>query len=428
MRILLALALAACTERNGLRRFEEEQAELIGVLVSPESMVVPVGGEAPLTATGLFADRTSGDLTYRCDWYSDTPGVATVSEGLDEEGVLRALEAGRTEVWAGVDDVLSPTVTVTVTEAELDALSVLPSDLTVGVDQKVELEATARWSDGTQSKATSQVRWIIDDPDVAIIDGTKLIGQRAGKTRVRAVWDEVESAEAEVVVVESAAPDLRLLDVSAWSDDGRVTLSLEVQNRGNAGASSFWIDAFLDPSRDPRPTDLGDAFDLVNWVGPGATKTVTLTLDDVDAGDHDLIVLLDSGGVVDESDEDNNRLDATLSIASQEYPADIVVEGFDAVTDGYSVWYWVELSNYGDERTGRFYLDIYLDRNNAPFPGLEGEYYVEVASIDPWDTISFEVEVPESCWGCSSWIQADSLDEIDEVYESDNVAGPVYVW
>jgi hypothetical protein len=420
--------LLACSDRGGLRRFEDPEAELIGMLVSPEEVVVPVGGEAPLTATGLFADRTSGDLTYRADWFTDEPGVARVSESLDSEGVLQGERAGRALVWAGLDGVLSPKVSVTVTEAELDALSVLPADLTVAVGQKVELEATARWSDGTQSKASSQVRWIVDDPDVAILDGTRIVGQGPGTTTVRAVWDEVESGEVQVKVVESAEPDLRLLDVSAWSDDDRVTLSLEVENRGNAGASTFWVDAFLDPVRDPRPSDLGDAFALVNWVGPGAVRTVTLELDGVSAGDHELIVLLDSGDAVDESSESNNRLDATLSIAQQEYPADIVVEGFDAVTDGYSIWYWVELSNYGDVRTGRFYLDFYLDRNRAPSPGIDGDYYVEVASIDPWDTISFEVEVFEGCWGCASWIQADSLDEIDEVYEDDNVAGPVYVW
>lgn len=427
-RLLPLAALAACAPSSGLRRLDGSEAELLGMLVSPEAVVVPVGGEAPLTATGLFADRTSGDLTFRADWFSDDPDVATVSEGLDEEGVLFGRRAGRAQVWAGLDDVLSPKVTVTVTEAELDALSVLPGDLTVGVGQRVALEATARWSDGTQSKATSQVRWIVGDPDVAIIDGTEIVGQGRGETTLRAVWDEVESGPVRVKVVESAEPDLRLLDVSAWSDDGRVTLSLEVENLGNAGASTFWVDAFLDPVRDPRPTDLGDAFALVDWVGPGAVRTVTLELDDVGSGDHDLVILLDSGGDVKESNESNNRFDGTLSVAQQEYPADIVVDGFDAVTDGYSIWYWVELSNYGDVPTGPFYLDFYLDRTRAPTPGLDGDYYVDVGSIAPWDTISFEVEVPESCWGCGSWIQADSLDEIDEVYEDDNVAGPVYVW
>lgn len=420
--------LLGCSDTGGLRRFEEAEAGLLGILVTPEDLVVPVGGEAPLTATGLYDDRTSADLTYRVDWFTDDGAVARVSESLDSEGVLQGERAGHAQVWAGLDEVTSPRITVTVTEADLDALSVLPADLTVGVGQRVELEATARWSDGTQSKATSQVRWIVDDPDVAIVDGTKLVGQAEGETTIRAQWDDVSSAEIPVRVVQSAAPDLRLLDVSAWSDDDRVTLSLEVENRGTAGASSFWIDAFLDPRRDPTPSDLGDAFALVNWVGPGAVRTVSLELDGVAAGDHDLVVLLDSGDDVDETNEGNNRLDATLSVAQQEYPADIVVDGFDAVTDGYSIWYWVELSNYGDVRTGRFYLDFYLDRNRAPAPGVAGDYYVEVASIDPWGTVSFEVEVPEGCWGCASWIQADSLDEIDEVYEDDNVAGPIYVW
>jgi hypothetical protein len=420
------LLSVACTP-GGLSRFEDGPG-LLGVLVSPEALVVPVGGDAQLTATGLYVDRTSADVTYLADWYTADPEVAQISDGLDAEGTLTGEQAGTTTLWAGLDGILSPTVTVTVTEADLDALSVTPADLTVGVDQRVTLEATARWSDGTQSKASGQVRWIVEDPDVAIIDGTKLVGVGTGKTQVRAQWDDVRSAPVPVKVVESAEPDLRLADVSAWVDGDRVTLSLEVKNAGNAGASDFWIDAFLDPQRDPRPTDLGDAFTLVGWVGPGATRTVRLDLNDVDAGSHELVVLLDSGGVVDESKEGNNDFEGTLELEPQSFPADIVVEGFDAVTDGYSIWYGVTLSNYGDEPTGAFYLDLYLDRLNAPRPGQDGDYYVDVPSIRAWDTISFEVEVPESCWYCASWVQADSLDEIDEVHEDDNVAGPVYVW
>lgn len=419
------VALFACTP-GGLRRFDAD-ARLLGVLVTPERLVVPVGGDARLTATGLFDDRTSGDLTYQATWSSTDPDVATVSNDLDAEGVLSGRRAGTTSVWADVDGVLSPPVTVTVTEADLDALSVTPTDLAVGVDQRVALEATARWSDGTQSDATSQVRWFVDDADIAVIDGARLVGVAAGKTKVRAAWDDVESAWVPVTVVQSAAPDLHLADLSAWVDGDTVTLSLDVKNTGNAGAGDFWIDAFLDPTREPRPSDLGDAFTLVNWVGQGATKTVTLELRGVDPGTHDLVILLDSGDAIDESDEGDNTWDGTLELAAQDLP-DIVIDDFDAVTDGWSVWYWVELSNYGDVPTGPFYLDLYLDRGSAPRAGQDGDYYVDVPSIAAWDTISFEVEVPEACWYCESWAQADSLDEVRESYEDDNVAGPVLVW
>jgi hypothetical protein len=420
--------LVGCTDGpRGLDRFADGPA-LIGILVQPDEVVVPVGSDVQLEATGLRDDRTSADLTALVRWGSDDPGVARVSDDLDAEGVLRGVDVGRTLVWARLDGIESPPVSVTVSDGEIEALSVEPSRLTVEVGQSVPLTASARWSDGTVAGATGLVRWLTDDPQVAVIDHGKLLAQGEGTTTIHAEFEDIASADVTVQVVRSASADLRITDLSTWVDDDRITVTVDVENRGDAGASAFWVDVFLDPNGTPRIGDTGDDFDLVNWIGAHETKTLTFTLRDVDQGQHEVHVLVDTNDDVDEADEADNHDSHDLTLDGTLWPADIVVDDFDWVGDGWYVYYWIELSNYGDEPTGPFYLDLYLDRTNAPPPGVEGDYYVDVGSIDPWSTLAFEVAVELQCYDCWSWIQADSLDEIPEIYEDDNVAGPLFVF
>jgi subtilase family serine protease len=277
------------------------------------------------------------------------------------------------------------------------------------------------------SDATGLVRWIVDDPDVATIDGGRVVGAGLGVTTVRAQWDDLVSNPVPVTVVGSAAADLRVSSLTTWASGEDVTVPVTVENTGSAGASAFWVDAFLDPNREPVPGDLGEDWDSIAYVGPGDTKTVSLSIAGVGEGSHVVSVLVDSMDDVDEDDEGDNVDEAVVDVDGAELPADIVVDEFSWLGDGTDVYYWIEISNYGDEPTGAFYVDLYLDRTWAPEPGDEGDYFFDVPSIGPWETIAMEALVELDCVGCWSWVQADSMDEIDESYEYDNVEGPLVV-
>jgi Protein of unknown function (DUF4038)/Putative collagen-binding domain of a collagenase/Bacterial Ig-like domain (group 2) len=58
------------------------QSPLVGISISPSSLVLGVGGALRFSATGLFADSSSGSVTEGAAWHSSAPGVARVRDGL----------------------------------------------------------------------------------------------------------------------------------------------------------------------------------------------------------------------------------------------------------------------------------------------------------------------------------------------------------
>ena len=74
----LGLLLTACT--GGKAAEEDDLDEVLGILLTPTEVVVPVGQTAQLSATGLLDGRESLDLTRSVDWRSSDPGVLAISK------------------------------------------------------------------------------------------------------------------------------------------------------------------------------------------------------------------------------------------------------------------------------------------------------------------------------------------------------------
>ena len=52
---------------------------VIGILITPDEVIVPVGTDVQLEATGLSEDRNAVELTDAADWFSGAPSVAPSS-------------------------------------------------------------------------------------------------------------------------------------------------------------------------------------------------------------------------------------------------------------------------------------------------------------------------------------------------------------
>lgn len=320
--VLLALLaiLVACAPGGGMTRRNEAAAGLVGILVTPEEVVLPEGTAVQLVATGLYEDRKTRDLTAVVTWRSDDPRIAKPDGRLDHEGRIAAKRVGRTEVEARLGGVRSPPVKVRVTDQTVTELVVSPGEVVVGVGQEVQLTANATFSDGSSGDVTGLVRWITDDGSIATLEGGLLAGSGEGTTAVRAQYEELLSNDVAVEVMDS-------------------------------GYTSTW------------------------------------------------------------------------------YAPDLAVDYVDVLYDGTWAYYEVELSNYGDTGTGPFWVDLYVDRWNAPQVGVDGDDWVEVAWIGAWDTKVIEFFVEANCdFGCTSWVFADSYDDIAEPWESDNLYGPLDVY
>lgn len=406
---------------------------LVGVLVAPESVVVPDGGEVQLLATGLFEDRTTRDVTSVVEWATGDRGVAAVSNDLDEEGTVRGEGLGETEVWAVAGEATSNRVGVTVTDAGLLGLTVEPDPIELGVGQTVQLVANAAWSDGSRGDAAAQVRWVTEDGSVAqLASGGLLTASGVGETTIRAVWEEVESAPVAVSVrAGSVEPDLYVRGAEGVGGGGVITLTVEVGNRGEGGAGGFWVDAWVDPGGEPDFGGTGDDFVLVDWVGAGDTTDVQLTLYAGEGG-HEVWVLVDTNEEVAESDEGNNSFSAEVSGGGGgggDGGPNLEVSYFDYLVDWESIYYYVDITNSGNEDAGGFYVDLFVDRTSEPEVGDDGDEVARVSALDAGETTYADFLVDNPCDRyCESWLYVDSYDEVAETDEGDNLAGPLQVY
>ncbi len=402
--------------------------DLVGILVTPEAVVVPVGGETQLSAKGLYDDRTSRDITAVVSWSSDQGSVASVSDALDEEGVLSGLSVGEATVVASVDGLESVPARVTVTDAELLGLTVQPEELTVEQGSEVQLQAMAAWSDGSRGDAAAQVRWITGDGGVAQLEsGGLLVAAGQGNTTIHAEWDGVASDDVPVEVLSSATPDLAITGVEGVAGTDEVTLTVTVKNNGTAGAAWYWLDVFLDPSGTPGPEDYGDAYGLVEYTGPGESVTGSFSLP-ASVGAHEIYAAVDLVGEVEESNESNNAWSGSITVddATNDGP-NLAITYFDWLADESSIYYAVDVTNTGAESVAEFYVDLFIDAVSEPQLYDDGDEYVTVTSLGAGETLYADFLVETWCSYCWSWILVDGYDFIDETDETDNVAGPLEV-
>ncbi len=407
---------------------------LVGILVTPDPVVLPLGSEAQLQATGLLDDRESVDLTASVGWRVADGSVARVSESLDQEGLAVGLAVGTTTVFAEYAGIRSPEITLTVTDAEIMRLSVEPDEVVVAEGDVVQMMALATFSNGDAGDVSGQVRWITGDGGVAQLDGDgTLSAVGAGATEVHVEWEGLASDPVPVTVTEAdeeAAPDLLVAAASGGVAGGVLDLAVTVRNEGGLGASDFWVDVFVDPGGQPEVGEVGEDWTWVDYLGPGEDLDLSFSIE-VAAGAHEVWILADTNDDVAESDESDNALAATVGEGSGTGSGgpDLTVSWFDCTVDEDGLlYYFVDVTNDGDEDADWFYVDLFVDRDDAPELYEDGDDYTTVAGLSAGGTTWADFLIDAWCAGCASWVLVDGYDNVAESDEDDNVEGPLEVW
>ncbi len=178
---------------------------------------------------------------------------------------------------------------------------------------------------------------------------------------------------------------------------------------------------------------MGDGYEVVSVLGVGETTVLNFMFGDVAPGDYSSWLLLDSLGVVNEMDEDNNiagPLDFTVDPGDPGSPdpegiPDIELlwlEGF-TVSEPDGVFFFIDVQNLGVGDTGPFTLAVYGDQTNEPNATMQADNLVAVESIPPGEIRYVSAEVPGEISGLwHSWVLADPTDAVAESDESNNVA------
>jgi hypothetical protein len=427
---LFCTALAAC----GKGTDSEEEGVLLGILVSPQDVIVPLGGDVQLYATGLYDDRSSRDLTAFVEWRSSEMGVVEVSNQLDKEGVLHGSTTGQAQIEAVMYGIVSVPVRVMVTDADLVGLTLEPNSISLEKGQTLQLAAVAAYSDGGRGDATTQVRWVTSDGTVATLSASGILeAVGKGDAEIYAKMGDVTSAIVPVEVINSGVADLYVQDLTLEPGDGGFTASVRIGNKGTAAATGFFIDLFLNPSSSPKMGDLGDKYGMVEYIAPGESAAGTFTFDVAD-GTHNLVVLIDSEQSVEESNNGNNWESESVTVggsAANSGP-NLTVSYFDYTVSGDTVYYFVDITNTGGEDVGEFLVDLFFDNISPPKLYDDGEEWVSVDSLGAGETTYADFSIPVSdledvCTYCWSWVMVDGYDQVVETDENDNVEGSITV-
>ena len=138
---------------------------LMRLELTPANATVAKGLALQLTATGVFSDGSTADLSSTATWSSSDPALATV----DSTGLVQALEAGSVQLTATRDGVTG-TLAVTVTAARVLNIVVNPVITTLARGTRAQLSAIATLSDTTTQDVTAQSTWTSSAPAVAAVD------------------------------------------------------------------------------------------------------------------------------------------------------------------------------------------------------------------------------------------------------------------
>ncbi len=139
---------------------------LASMKVSPAGLFVQSGHTQQMTATAIYSDGKTQNLTGAANWTSSSPSVATVTSN----GVVSGLITGSTMISVSYQSVTGSTL-VTVSAAPLTSIEVSPVTATIKTGQTVRYTATGTFQGGATQNVTGSVTWASSDTNVATVSG-----------------------------------------------------------------------------------------------------------------------------------------------------------------------------------------------------------------------------------------------------------------
>lgn len=249
-------------------------ANLTSIAISPTLSSMAVHTSQQFTATGIYSDGSSADLTNTVAWSSSSTAAATINAS----GMASAVAAGSTTISASLGSV-SQSTTLTVNAPTVVSISVTPVGLTLAIGVNQQFVATATYSDGSSSDLSSGVTWSSSSTSVATIDSNGLcttVG--AGATTVTATFGGL-SDSSDITVVAAHLLSIAITGPSGSSSGESVavgtTSQLSAVGTFDDGSTQLLTPADWSSSNTLVATV--DANGLVTAVGPG-TATITVTV------------------------------------------------------------------------------------------------------------------------------------------------------
>ncbi|WP_339390061.1 Ig-like domain-containing protein, partial [Vibrio neptunius] len=182
-------------------------AVITSISVTPSLVSIAKGQNQAMTATAIYSDNTSSDISDSVTWRPADSSTATVTSN----GVLSSSNLGTTTLIALKEGITSNPVNVEVTNAVITDITVTPPNVSVAKGQTQALTATATYSDNTSSDISDSITWIPIDTSIAAATSSGVLsGSNIGTTTLTAVKDGVASNTVNVEVTNAVITDISL--------------------------------------------------------------------------------------------------------------------------------------------------------------------------------------------------------------------------
>jgi hypothetical protein len=168
---------------------------LTTITIAPSSPSLQIGATQQFTATGVYNDGSTANITSSLSWSSSTPAVATVNPA----GIATTVAPGSTIITATLSSI-SGTATLTVPKM-LTGISVAPVSANLAIGAAQQFAATGTYNDGSTANVTSLATWTSSAPSVATINSGLVIGVASGSSTITASLSGFSSSAALTVAI-----------------------------------------------------------------------------------------------------------------------------------------------------------------------------------------------------------------------------------
>lgn len=167
---------------------------------------IPLGITTQYMAIGAYSDGSTADITTQATWSITDTSVAT----LDEKGVLTPLKSSTTTITASYQGVTSNTSTLTVTDATVSKIAIVPPASNLAKGLSLQLQAIATFSDDSTRDVSTQANWQSSDTAILSVDASgKVTAVAPGSATIRVTLQDA-SGEASISATNATISAIQL--------------------------------------------------------------------------------------------------------------------------------------------------------------------------------------------------------------------------
>jgi len=164
--------------------------DLASFTITPLNTSIKPAATQQFSASGVFGDGSTRDITSTATWASSNPAIATI----DASGLATAVALGSTTITA-TDSGMKQSTTLTVSNRVVSSITISPANSTVISGSTQQFTATATFSDNTTQDVTTSATWTSSNTAAATISTTGLAtGVATGTTTITATVSGVTAS------------------------------------------------------------------------------------------------------------------------------------------------------------------------------------------------------------------------------------------